>query len=93
MRKYPAGRGASHRREQVERRLGALDDLTLFELELEPEVEQEKHHAEVAEQTDRLELLHEAEAPGPDRHAADQEAEHRAEPQPLEQDGEGHEHR
>ena len=60
-----------------------------LELELETKIKQQENHPELAEQTDRLELTDEAKAGRPDHRPADQKAEHRPEPQSLEQGGKG----
>ena len=62
-----------------------------LELELEAEAEQQEHHAELGDQVNAFEVADDPEARRPDRGAAEQEAEHRAEAQPREDRGEGDE--
>jgi len=53
-------------------------------LQLEPDDEQEQHHAELGEMQHLLRILDEGQAKGPDRRARHQIADHRAEAEPLE---------
>ena len=59
-----------------------------LELQLQAEIEQQEHDAELGQHMDRVQVADHAEAGWPDRRAADQEAEHRAEPESREHRGE-----
>ena len=52
------------------------DQAQALDLQLQPEIEQEEHDAEVGQLAHRLELVHHAEARWSDHRAADQEAQH-----------------
>ena len=54
-------------------------------VQFEADQEQQQHHAELGEVQHRLRLRDQAQAPGTDRHAGDEIAEHRAEAEPLEE--------
>ena len=59
-----------------------------LELQLQAEIEQQEHDAELGQHVDRVQIADHAEAGRADRRAADQEAEHRAELEPREHRGE-----
>ena len=80
------GHGGNRRRDlhaaEAENRAAQRPDP--LRVELEPDQEKQQHDAELGDLQHRLRIRYQPQAPGPDRHAGDEVAEHRAQADALE---------